>query len=95
VRDIKRAADPGEGVRAQPRLDGPQPGLKVIDEGVETDDQVRFLAKHRCDEAGLYRRADVPDDSPCCSTGFGDGEERLKRKRPARAVRFSYCCSAP
>ncbi len=38
--------------------------LKVIAEGVETDDQVRFLAKHHCDEVqGFYYGEPVlPDD---------------------------------
>jgi len=56
VRDIKAGGDPGEGVLAQAIISlGHALNLKVIAEGVETDAQVRFLAKHRCDEVqGFY-----------------------------------------
>jgi diguanylate cyclase (GGDEF)-like protein len=56
VRDIKAGGDPGEGVIAQAIISlGHALDLKVIAEGVETDAQVRFLAKHRCDEVqGFY-----------------------------------------
>jgi diguanylate cyclase (GGDEF)-like protein len=65
VRDIRAGGDPGEGVLAQAIISlGHSLDLKVIAEGVETDDQVRFLAKHRCDEVqGFYYGEPVaPDD---------------------------------
>jgi diguanylate cyclase (GGDEF)-like protein len=56
VRDIETAGERGQGVLAQAIISlGHALELKVIAEGVETDAQVRFLAKHRCDEAqGFY-----------------------------------------
>ncbi|HEY8069347.1 MAG TPA: EAL domain-containing protein [Burkholderiales bacterium] len=56
VRDIKLGGDPGEGVLAQAIISlGHSLGLKVIAEGVETDAQLRFLARHDCDEVqGFY-----------------------------------------
>ena len=56
VRDIKAGGDPGEGVLAQAIISlGHALNLKVIAEGVETDAQLRFLLKHRCDEVqGFY-----------------------------------------
>jgi len=56
VRDIKLGGDPGEGVLAQAIISlGHNLGLKVIAEGVETDAQLRFLARHDCDEVqGFY-----------------------------------------
>jgi diguanylate cyclase (GGDEF)-like protein len=65
VRDIKAGGDPGEGVLAQAIISlGHALDLKVIAEGVETDAQVRFLAKHRCDEVqGFYYGEPVaPED---------------------------------
>jgi diguanylate cyclase (GGDEF)-like protein len=65
VRDIRAGGDPGEGVLAQAIISlGHSLDLKVIAEGVETDDQVRFLAKHHCDEVqGFYYGEPVlPDD---------------------------------
>ncbi len=56
VRDIKGGGDPGEGVLAQAIISlGHSLDLKVIAEGVETDAQLRFLARHDCDEVqGFY-----------------------------------------
>src|SRR6185503_2296932 len=56
VRDIRLGGDPGEGVLAQAIISlGHALNLKVIAEGVETDAQLRFLAKHHCDEVqGFY-----------------------------------------
>ncbi len=56
VRDIDIGGDTGEGVLAQAIISlGHALDLKVIAEGVETDAQLRFLAKHRCDEVqGFY-----------------------------------------
>jgi diguanylate cyclase (GGDEF)-like protein len=65
VRDIRAAGDPGEGVLAQAIISlGHALDLKVIAEGVETDDQVRFLTKHRCDEVQgfYYGEPMAPDD---------------------------------
>jgi diguanylate cyclase (GGDEF)-like protein len=65
VRDIRAGGDPGEGVLAQAIISlGHALNLKVIAEGVETDDQVRFLAKHRCDEVQgfYYGEPMLPDD---------------------------------
>jgi diguanylate cyclase (GGDEF)-like protein len=65
VRDIKAGGGDGEGVLAQAIISlGHALHLKVIAEGVETDDQVRFLAKHRCDEVQgfYYGEAMVPED---------------------------------
>ena len=52
VRDIVAGADPGEeGVLAQAIISlGHNLGLHVVAEGVETDAQVRFLRKYKCDE---------------------------------------------
>ena len=51
VRDITSAGAPDEGVLAQAIISlGHSLDLKVIAEGVETDAQLRFLAKHKCDE---------------------------------------------
>jgi EAL domain-containing protein (putative c-di-GMP-specific phosphodiesterase class I) len=56
VRDIDAAGDAGEGVLAQAIISlGHSLELKVIAEGVETDAQLRFLARHGCDEVqGFY-----------------------------------------
>jgi diguanylate cyclase (GGDEF)-like protein len=56
VRDITTNGAPDEGVLAQAIISlGHSLNLKVIAEGVETDAQLRFLAKHRCDEVqGFY-----------------------------------------
>jgi EAL domain-containing protein (putative c-di-GMP-specific phosphodiesterase class I) len=65
VRDIRAGGDPGEGVLAQAIISlGHSLDLKVIAEGVETDDQVRFLAKHHCDEVQgfYYGEPMLPDD---------------------------------
>jgi diguanylate cyclase (GGDEF)-like protein len=56
VRDIDAGGDAGEGVIAQAVISlGHSLELKVIAEGVETDAQLRFLTKHKCDEVqGFY-----------------------------------------
>jgi EAL domain-containing protein (putative c-di-GMP-specific phosphodiesterase class I) len=56
VRDIGAADDARDGVIAQAIISlGHSLELKVIAEGVETDAQYRFLAKHKCDEVqGFY-----------------------------------------
>src|SRR5258706_8349835 len=56
VRDIDAGGDSGEGVLAQAIITlGHSLQLKVIAEGVETDAQLRFLGKHKCDEVqGFY-----------------------------------------
>ncbi len=56
VRDIDAGGDSGEGVLAQAIITlGHSLELKVIAEGVETDAQLRFLGKHKCDEVqGFY-----------------------------------------
>jgi hypothetical protein len=61
---FKAGGDAGEGVLAQAIISlGHSLDLKVIAEGVETDDQVRFLAKHRCDEVqGFYYGEPAPPD---------------------------------
>jgi diguanylate cyclase (GGDEF)-like protein len=65
VRDIKLGGDPGEGVLAQAIISlGHALNLKVIAEGVETDAQLRFLAKHHCDEVqGFYFGEPVAPDA--------------------------------
>jgi EAL domain-containing protein (putative c-di-GMP-specific phosphodiesterase class I) len=51
VRAIGAGTDATEGVLAQAIISlGHNLGLRVVAEGVETDAQVRFLRKHRCDE---------------------------------------------
>jgi diguanylate cyclase (GGDEF)-like protein len=51
VRDIGAGTDPNEGVLAQAIISlGHNLNLHVVAEGVETDAQVRFLKKHKCDE---------------------------------------------
>jgi len=80
VRDIRAGGDAGEGVLAQAIISlGHALDLKVIAEGVETDDQVRFLAKHRCDEVQgfYYGEPMLPDDF---------GRLLAKRRRRARRV---------
>jgi diguanylate cyclase (GGDEF)-like protein len=79
VRDIRAGGDPDEGVLAQAIISlGHALHLKVIAEGVETDDQVRFLAKHNCDEGQgfYYGEAMLPED-------FADmlGRQRRGSKR--------------
>jgi diguanylate cyclase (GGDEF)-like protein len=56
VRDIESGGERSQGVLAQAIISlGHALDLKVIAEGVETDAQVRFLVKHRCDDAqGFY-----------------------------------------
>ena len=56
VRDIDASGDAVQGVIAQAIISlGHSLELKVIAEGVETDAQLRFLAKHNCDEVqGFY-----------------------------------------
>jgi diguanylate cyclase (GGDEF)-like protein len=56
VRDIDAGGDAGQGVLAQAIVSlGHSLELKVIAEGVETDAQLRFLARHGCDEVqGFY-----------------------------------------
>jgi len=65
VRDIRLGGDPGEGVLAQAIISlGHALNLKVIAEGVETDAQLRFLAKHHCDEVqGFYFGEPVAPDA--------------------------------
>jgi diguanylate cyclase (GGDEF)-like protein len=51
VRDIGAGAEANEGVLAQAIISlGHNLNLHVVAEGVETDAQVRFLKKHKCDE---------------------------------------------
>ena len=51
VRDIGTGDDVGEGILAQAIISlGHNLGLHVVAEGVETDAQVRFLRRHKCDE---------------------------------------------
>ena len=56
VRDIGTGAEADEGVIAQAVISlGHALHLKVIAEGVETDAQLRFLRRHKCDELqGFY-----------------------------------------
>jgi diguanylate cyclase (GGDEF)-like protein len=65
VRDIKAGGDLGEGVLAQAIISlGHALKLKVIAEGVETEAQLRFLAKHHCDEVqGFYFGEPVPPEA--------------------------------
>ncbi|MGH8766130.1 MAG: putative bifunctional diguanylate cyclase/phosphodiesterase [Burkholderiales bacterium] len=65
VRDITIDGAPNEGVLAQAIISlGHNLDLKVIAEGVETDAQLRFLAKHRCDEVqGFYYGEPVAPDA--------------------------------
>ena len=79
VRDIRGGGDLGEGVLAQAIISlGHNLDLKVIAEGVETDDQVRFLAKHHCDDVqGFYYGEPVlPEDF---ATLLAKGRRRAKR----------------
>ncbi len=51
VRDIGNGDDTGEGILAQAIISlGHNLHLHVVAEGVETDAQVRFLRRHKCDE---------------------------------------------
>jgi EAL domain-containing protein (putative c-di-GMP-specific phosphodiesterase class I) len=51
VRDIGKGDEAGEGVLAQAIISlGHNLHLHVVAEGVETDAQVRFLRRHKCDE---------------------------------------------
>jgi EAL domain-containing protein (putative c-di-GMP-specific phosphodiesterase class I) len=51
VRDIDAGEQPGDGVLAQAIISlGHSLHLDVVAEGVETDAQLRFLRRHRCDE---------------------------------------------
>jgi diguanylate cyclase (GGDEF)-like protein len=51
VRDIGNGDDAGEGILAQAIISlGHNLHLHVVAEGVETDAQVRFLRRHKCDE---------------------------------------------
>jgi EAL domain-containing protein (putative c-di-GMP-specific phosphodiesterase class I) len=51
VRDIGAGAETEDGVLAQAIISlGHNLHLHVVAEGVETDAQLRFLRKHRCDE---------------------------------------------
>jgi EAL domain-containing protein (putative c-di-GMP-specific phosphodiesterase class I) len=51
VRDIGAGEQPEDGVLAQAIISlGHNLHLHVVAEGVETDAQVRFLKRHRCDE---------------------------------------------
>jgi EAL domain-containing protein (putative c-di-GMP-specific phosphodiesterase class I) len=65
VRDIRAGGDPDEGVLAQAIISlGHALNLKVIAEGVETDAQLRFLVKHRCDEVqGFYYGEPAPPEA--------------------------------
>jgi diguanylate cyclase (GGDEF)-like protein len=55
VRDIGAGAEANEGVLAQAIISlGHNLNLHVVAEGVETDAQVRFLRKHKCDEVQGY-----------------------------------------
>jgi diguanylate cyclase (GGDEF)-like protein len=55
VRDIGTGEDEDEGVLAQAIVTlGHSLHLHVVAEGVETDSQVRFLKRHRCDEVQGY-----------------------------------------
>jgi diguanylate cyclase (GGDEF)-like protein len=65
VRDIGTGLSPDDGVIAQAVIHlGHALHLKVIAEGVESDAQVRFLKKHRCDEAqGFFYGEAVPPEA--------------------------------
>jgi EAL domain-containing protein (putative c-di-GMP-specific phosphodiesterase class I) len=66
VRDItSTAGTTNEGVLAQAIISlGHSLDLKVIAEGVETDAQLRFLAKHKCDEVqGFYYGEPIEPDA--------------------------------
>jgi diguanylate cyclase (GGDEF)-like protein len=63
VRDIK-GGEGEEGILAQAIISlGHALNLRVIAEGVESDAQLRFLAKHRCDDVqGFYYGEPVPPE---------------------------------
>jgi EAL domain-containing protein (putative c-di-GMP-specific phosphodiesterase class I) len=81
VREIRGGSET-EGVLAQAIISlGHALDLKVIAEGVETDAQVRFLAKHRCDFVqGFYYGEPVPP------ADFARLLARTRRKNVRRAV---------
>jgi predicted signal transduction protein with EAL and GGDEF domain len=56
VRDIAAGSEADDGILAQAIISlGHSLHLHVVAEGVETDEQVRFLRKHKCDEVqGFY-----------------------------------------
>ncbi len=82
VRDIGRGGD-HEGVIAQAVISlGHALHLKVIAEGVETDDQVRFLKRHGCDEVqGFFYGEPVPPAEHARLL-----QNAAKGRKPGRAV---------
>ena len=62
-------------------------GLSVVAEGVETEAQARFLARHDCDEIQGFWVAE-PLDAMACMAFIHNG-------RPAAARRLAQAPSAP
>src|SRR5919197_1752195 len=80
VRDIGAGDDADEGVIARAIISlGHSLHLKVIAEGVETEAQLRFLKRHRCDEVqGFYYGETVAPERHA---------ELLEREQAARRIR--------
>ena len=78
VRDIGAGAEREEGVLAQAIITlGHALDLKVVAEGVETDAQLRFLKRHRCDEVqGFFYGEPVAPEAHARLLDRGKGKSR-------------------